>query len=557
MKSWMKSKGFILLISLVFCFGLGIIFITCFGQQTDKGDTGGQDGPWPPESIFLALYSANGKYTMEANGFSSLDFEAKVTKNDGSGYPDLPVTFTTNVGYLTYTSSYTDSNGIARTTLYATCVPSEGWVLASCTGESDFKTVTLSGDPPQVIVKRSDHMMGAAGFNNKVTIVSSYMCAGIPLTDVQMGFWSERGCFHHGCDSFIYTNNQGEASQVWYPPMWGTDETSWSDYNAPQSVVIRSYYKDDPTYYDSTVVYIYPLHAILSIGAEEDYDTGHFNMHPLSQIPVVVKTYWIDENLNILPQRGITVTFTVDGGQSNSLLSNTSATTNYDGLAVTTLDGGGSPNLGNDYDITTHVLAAGIIETDEEYLPGDCCLDNVTPPGWEWADQKIIDVGGDMPCQSTLFVEAISINGDTYCDEFLIFVYDENGPVDAWISASFSMYSHKPENECGGYVSSPVETVDGYGFFKVCSCEDTTAVDWVNDPDIRNCTSLGQEDGMFHCDDESEFDPRQDYLFVTVSCPGGTTFRIMTVSWNQSKDESSTPVPTETPIETPTPTPTP
>lgn len=476
MKSNYAIKGLILFLSIAFIAGLGISMITC-GEQDDKGGPAGINGPFPSDRITVSFESETGSYSLNADGTSCLTFIARVVNKEGVGITGAWVAFATNLGYVSPAGAYTNSNGEATTHYCSGCIPGGALVAASTQGQIINRSVTLYGEEPSVRVERQFQNMGAAGTLNWNTVTGEFLCFGNGLVNAELQFWSELGCFHHGCDSIIITDVQGIASQSWYPPMWGTNVTDWADYNAPRSSVVRATYveNDEVTEYEgSAVIYIYPLHAKMWVGAELDPDTGLYNVDPYGNTPVIVYTYWQDAG-GRYPQPGVEVDFeliSVGGsGEGEAELTISKVSTDNTGYALTIISGNGGTGSAS---ISAKIDVTG---------PGDCCYG--TNDGWLWNDVKQLNIGGDQACQVAF--GPIDLTGADAvptgsCESVLVYVYSTDGPLDgAAVTASYDIddWDTINPNGCAHIENFRSFTRLGYTFFQVCNDGCIQGSDWV------------------------------------------------------------------------------
>ncbi|MFC1853601.1 hypothetical protein ACFL27_25725 [candidate division CSSED10-310 bacterium] len=324
-------------------------------------------GPNTDSDICIDLY-IDGTYTLGVLPFW-IPLAAHVTDCQGNDLFDLPVRFECVSCIISWTHSYSDSNGVARTLIYPACISTGSVVVSASYGGTTVSiTINIPEFEPEIIIECSHPSTGAAGYHNHSLIKASYLCSGEALLDVSLLFWADRGCFHHGCNSSIYSNNQGEASQVWYPPMWGTTATSDAeDHNEPQNVIIIV--ADKSTGYEgSTAITLYPLHARLFIDDSQSFKKETLILPTNSVVPITVYLFWRADDVDYpvpFPVRLSVKNF----GESNASVEPVII---YNGKVAHLYSG-----MNKGY-VT---LFASI----EEHGPGDCCYNK--EDGWLWSDQ--------------------------------------------------------------------------------------------------------------------------------------------------------------------------
>lgn len=287
--------------------------------------------------------------------------------------PDSPtntyIRFTPSSGTIYPSGSFTDSDGRATMyfhssfpgpiTIYAECIYNRNYVIASC----EF---AIPGEKPTLVVMPSENGIGAAGSPNWVTISASFrLPSDNPCHDMQLSFWCSGGCFHHGCNSILYTDVSGFTSQTWYPPLWGLDNDNdiiLGKRAAFRDILITVMYLNDDQqteYEGSAVIRIYPLRAKLKIGTMGPKDD------PVTTLTASV--YWTDGK-TIFPQEGIYPEFTiVSDGNAYLNFYNNSRTVAVFGLE--------------------NCHYASVTATIDEKGPGDCCFGK--RDGWFWSDSFI------------------------------------------------------------------------------------------------------------------------------------------------------------------------
>ncbi|MBN2382011.1 Ig-like domain-containing protein [bacterium] len=404
MKEIKQNKKLVLYLTALLGIVCAVFYITCSGPLEDTGDEPPIGSIKPAIDVLIEFHEINGDYSCDADGQSTLTFVATVTDQYGNPWKNVNVEFQTELGSVNPPNQSTDSNGQAHTTYTASCIPGSTSVQAYAIGRLVFKNVNLYGDYPWLDVEASVMNIGGAGYNTSATIIAQFWCSqNTSIQGADIGFWSEYGCFDFKeCPDMRETGINGVASAVWFPPMYGSYEDNWSDFNAPLSSVVKAtLYEGEtefPEYYDYDEIFIYPLHAdlwIQGIDGEEVYDheTDTFLLCDGTEFIYWVYVFWYT-NEGFYPQIGINVTFSTEGLTISSSSGTTDATGYAGGFITLDYEQGVSCNANTTFSYGS--LSASINQSGTP----NCCQ-NTTETKWTWSRKLRVGIpdepDGNLP----------------------------------------------------------------------------------------------------------------------------------------------------------------